>query len=670
MTGISRENTLASSCTGMRIAMMLGCLASVLAAIGSAAGDEPTTITLDGSRLLSAFEGLGALSAGASSRLLIDYPEPQRSQILDYLFKPNYGAAFQHFKVEIGGDVNSTDGCEPSHMHARDDENYTRGYEWWLMKEAKARNPRIMLDCLEWGAPAWIGGGKFYSQDNADYIARFIQGAKRVHGLEIDCTGIWNEKPYDVAWIKLLRKTLDRNGLQHVQIVAADANQKQWAIAADMEKDPELERAVGVIGEHYPRFKTTPTAQQRGKPLWASEDGPWNGNWNGARQLAKAYNRNYVVGRMTKTVVWSLITAYYDNLPLPGSGVMRANTPWCGAYEVQPALWATAHTTQFAQPGWKYLGGEGCGLLPAGGSYVTLRAPGGDDFSIIVETMDARGPQAVVFRLAGGLRARKLHVWRSDVREQFVRIDDAAPAGEAVMLTLEPESIYSLTTTTGQQKGLPATPIPARMPFPNPYEETFESYQSGTTPRYFDDQAGIFEVALRADGRGQCLRQIVDRKGIEWQPMPEPWTLLGDALWGDGEVSVDARIEPLPGRAPAGEAPGARRFVALLARVGRIAQNAAPPAAYCLRLYEDGDWELRAARSVLASGKVASAGDAWHALAMRLQGTRIVASIDGKAVAERSDEHYELGRVGLGSGWHGAQFANFRVKMAAGKPKP
>ena len=30
-------------------------------------------------------------------------------------------------------------------MHHKDDENYERGYEWWLMKEAKARNPNIQL---------------------------------------------------------------------------------------------------------------------------------------------------------------------------------------------------------------------------------------------------------------------------------------------------------------------------------------------------------------------------------------------------------------------------------------------------------------------------------------------------------------------------------------------
>jgi len=106
---------------------------------------QKSEIKIDGSSKGRIFEGIGGVSAGASSRLLIDYPEPQRSQILDYLFKPNYGASLQHLKVEVGGDTNSTDGSEPSHMRTRTDENYDRGYEWWLMKEAKKRNPKIIL---------------------------------------------------------------------------------------------------------------------------------------------------------------------------------------------------------------------------------------------------------------------------------------------------------------------------------------------------------------------------------------------------------------------------------------------------------------------------------------------------------------------------------------------
>ena len=99
------------------IRSLLGSLIT-LASISLAFGADHT-IVLDGKATGRIYEGLGAVSAGASSRLLIDYPEPYRSQILDYLFKPGYGAALQHLKVEIGADVNSTDGSEPSHMRSR-----------------------------------------------------------------------------------------------------------------------------------------------------------------------------------------------------------------------------------------------------------------------------------------------------------------------------------------------------------------------------------------------------------------------------------------------------------------------------------------------------------------------------------------------------------------------
>src|SRR5690606_16436066 len=49
-------------------------------------GTWPWPLLLDGSRRGRMFEGVGALSGGgATSRLLPDYPEPQRSQMLDYV---------------------------------------------------------------------------------------------------------------------------------------------------------------------------------------------------------------------------------------------------------------------------------------------------------------------------------------------------------------------------------------------------------------------------------------------------------------------------------------------------------------------------------------------------------------------------------------------------------
>ena len=62
-------------------------------------------------------DGFGAISGGgATSRLLFSYEEPELSQILDYLFKPQYGLSLHHLKVEIGGDGQSSEGVESSHM--------------------------------------------------------------------------------------------------------------------------------------------------------------------------------------------------------------------------------------------------------------------------------------------------------------------------------------------------------------------------------------------------------------------------------------------------------------------------------------------------------------------------------------------------------------------------
>src|SRR5512132_3598141 len=99
-------------------------VATVVLAAGLVAATAPaeaaTSITINGGSAGRTFDGVGAVSGGGgNSRLLIDYPEPQRSQILDYLFKPGYGAALQILKVEIGGDTNSTSGAEPSHEHVR-----------------------------------------------------------------------------------------------------------------------------------------------------------------------------------------------------------------------------------------------------------------------------------------------------------------------------------------------------------------------------------------------------------------------------------------------------------------------------------------------------------------------------------------------------------------------
>lgn len=627
-------------------------------------------IVLDGQSPGQVYDGIGAVSAGASSRLLIDYPEPYRSQILDYLFKPDYGASLQHLKVEIGADVNSTDGSEPSQMRTRDDHDYSRGYEWWLMQEAHQRNPQIILDTLAWGAPGWIGGGDFYSDDMANYVADFIEGAKKTWDLDIAYTGIWNEKHFESPeYVKILRHVLDEHHLG-TKIVCCDeyprADVDQWVILKEMQKDPALREAVAVVSVHYPRVHgkvTTPdSALNIGKPLWSSEDQPASSasfilsrNWqSGGRALAQLYNENYLKGHFTATEIWSPITSYYDNLAAPNSGLMYANTPWSGHYDVQSAIWVTAHTTQFAQPGWTYLE-KSCGDLPENGDYVTLKSTDGKDWSVVLQTIDAKHPQSVQFTVAGGLSTATVHVWETNSSRSFEHVADVPVRDGKFSYTFDPDSLYSLTTTTGQHKGT-AQP-PAAAPFPLPYKESFESTQLDRSPKFLADQDGAFEVR-KCEGRsGQCLEQLITDRPIPWGPLPDPWTMAGNADWADYKVGADVRIDGTGSAMVIGRIDSANVFADQQARL---------PSGYALRLHSDGVWELlstayhRPTRT-LAQGKASIASGEWHNLGLVFQGEKIAANLDGKALATVQDAAHKKGMIGIGSEWNRAQFDNLAV---------
>ena len=637
--------------------------------IAAASSAQTAQVVLDGNSKGRVFDGLGAASAGASSRLLIDYPEPQRSQILDYLFKPNYGASLQHLKVEIGADVNSTDGSEPSHMRSSSDHDSTRGYEWWLMVEAHKRNPAIILEILPWGAPGWIGTNTLYTPKMAGYVADFIRAAKIDYGLDIAYAGVWNETVFDLPYVKELHRRLRADHID-TKIICCDEyigeGAGQWAIADEILKDPELAKAIQVIGVHYPiadgKITTTDSARKTGKPLWSSEDQPNSGGgpivsreWPiGGRILAHRYNQNYLEGSLTSTEIWSPVTSYYDNLAAPNSGLMYANTPWSGHYDVQSTIWVTAHTTQFAQPGWQYLDSRS-GSLPEKGSYVALCSPEGKNWSVILETIGAQRPQPVAFRLTGGLATTEVHIWETNGSRTFEHVAIIKPANDTFQYTFEPDSLYSLTTTTGQGKGMAQPPAAAAFPFP--YADDFEKTPLKHTPKYLSDQDGAFEVQPCDGRRGQCLEQMISTKPIPWGPLPDPFTLAGNEDSIDYSVVADVHFLSASPAALMGRIDSADVFQDGKARW---------PSAYVLRVKPDGAWELLSTEfkkpvTNLASGSVALDRGRWHHLELRFLGKRIVASLDGAQLASVENTAHTHGMFALGTEWDHIQFDNLRV---------
>ena len=78
-------------------------------------GASMSTVRIDTAAAGPAFDGLGGCSAGTGPRLLIDYAEPARSELLDFLFLPHHGASLDIIKLEIGGQGDSTTGTESTH---------------------------------------------------------------------------------------------------------------------------------------------------------------------------------------------------------------------------------------------------------------------------------------------------------------------------------------------------------------------------------------------------------------------------------------------------------------------------------------------------------------------------------------------------------------------------
>jgi glycosyl hydrolase family 59/glycosyl hydrolase family 59 (putative galactocerebrosidase) len=639
-----------------RIAIAASVLAAVpLVVIGvaQAAPIGSTAVTIDGRQGGRTFDGVGAISGGGgNSRLLVDYPEPQRSQILDYLFKPGYGAALQILKVEIGGDTNSTDGAEPSHMHTRTDLNCDRGYEWWLMEQAKARNPAIKLAALSWGAPGWVGGPAhtFWTQDTITYLIKWLGCAKQ-HNLSIDYIGGWNERGHDKTWYENVHKALSAN---HFSTKLVGDDSKGWSTATDMAADPAFNAAVDVVGTHYPcgyqgtdkgkKCSNSDVARGLGKPLWASETGSQDYN-TGAFATARSLNRGYLDARMTGFLNWPLVAAITPNLKWSTTGLVLANQPWAGSYAVGTQVWAIAQATQFTAPGWTYvdsasgyLGGD-----RANGSYVTLKAPGRKDYSTIVETLDATAAQTLSVRVVGGLPTGTVHVWATNLNstnasDHLVHVGDVTPVRDRYTVTLKPGFVYTLTTTTGQGKGTAHGKANATMALP--YKDSFDGYAMGREARYLADMDGAFETVRCGGSRaGTCVRQMAPQEPVEWRAgARDPSALLGDVGWTDYTVRVDVLLEQ----------PG---YVELLGRVGAQGGTPAQLDAFVLRVTDRGGWSLLKAKNPatpLASGAVTPLGtNRWHTMSLSFKGSTITAAIDGGTVGTVTNTSYPAGQIGI-----------------------
>ena len=293
-------------------------------------------------------------------------------------------------------------------------------------------------------------------------------------------------------------------------------------------------------------------------------------------------------------------------------------------------MWASAHTCQFSEVGWR-IPFQSAGALSSGGSYLTLIAPNSSDFSVVIETASARCHRCPGFSFAAQLPqllklsvprlllessgpaaasvgSPSLYVWSTNQTHQFQQLPplqpEAAESGATTLvlsLRVQPQSLYTVTTTTGQTKGSFAGAVPASFAFPSTWKDGFDDRLDESLGKFFADQCGSFQVMPHLDprGGGKALRQRVTVKpGVNsWDGnLDSPLTVIGDAnpatnVYKRTSISVRLWLPPAP--------PATLSSAQLLlppTKTHPIHNSQAPPSVFVPhaqnRLFGRGYWQL------------------------------------------------------------------------------
>jgi len=662
--------------------------------------------TADGStadmRPNSFWRGFGYISANNSSRLLLDYRAEHREvydRLLTYMFDIEKGLGMSHIKLELGADINSTSGTEPSLKRSADEPaDVTRGAGFILAADALKINPDITLELLSWGVPGYIN----YAPEDEKQELRYrwfketLDEAYEKYGLKFSYIDPnINERAVEKEWIKYFSARLRSETdcpypYSQIKIVIADED-ACYNAAGDMLRDPDLMNAVDVIGIHYTSTADENTRRCKDefcKELWYSEglapanvshlavnaDGNGLGGVNGALDVAGRIINMYPSGGFTAYEFQPAIAAYYSGVNFFPKQLIRANEPWSGHTEYGSGIYMAQHFARFSRKGWRFVQsacfGDGTErehvLRDTTDNRLVLCDPDSGNYSMIFvnNTSDERIYDIEIKNLS----CAAVNVWETRGPDggsfdgNYLKLRERiTPQEGSYSRTVCPYSIVTATTLDTKPMQLD-DPLPDK-PLALPYTDDFSCSEYGKNflaergfaPRYMTDQGGAFEI-VREGGRNVLMQKITEElRGSEWGFTPDPVTSFGDDRWTNYTFSADVR---LTSEEDCKAGIGARYLLSACEQ---------SRSGYRLEIDNNGTWRLYSMMTVLVSGTLPQCDvKAWHRLSLTCSDAQISCSIDGRELATITVTEGLIfsGRASLFSSYHNVSFADISVTPA------
>jgi len=659
------------------------------------------------------YRGLGVITGNNSSRLLMDYKTENPDaywEIMNLLFKKDYGAGLTHVKIEFGSDVNSSSGTEPSIMRSADEEaDVTRGAGFMFAADALSINPDITVDLLRWGEPQWVTNA-FSESTEAGHAARYkwykaaIDKAYDTYGIKFThISADANEaERADTEWIIYLANALEnetdeRYDYGTIRIVASD-ELGSWTIARAMMENEELRNAVDILGEHYNTWadnnaKTLST--EYGKEIWYTEgvastniaklavnsNGSGINGTNGALDVCNRIINGYYNGRMTMYEYQPAVAAYYSGAKYFPKSLLNAQTPWNGYYEADCGIWTSAHFTMFIENGWRYIdsacygdGKEAHAISETTNNYMTVTDTETGDYTIVI-CNDSAEQRNYTFTLDNMTKAdAPIYVWETRGPEEGQAYDANYFKKTGAYLPVEKNGKYgysievkpySIVTVTTLDKTADVSVYncsyenkPLDINYSDDFEYSDEFLSSrGYAPLYTTDYGGAFEVES-VDGNKVLMQKInLDNKPTDWRfrGTPYPITSLGDDRWSNYNAEIDFKLTD----------DNERNYVLFGVRylLAELDTNGAENG-YAFKISPSGKWELKKNTKSLSGGTLENFdSSAWHTIKITANGTNITAYLDGEELTQYNDEsaYANSGRIVIGSSLYNNLFDNLKV---------
>ena len=344
-----------------------------------------STGTVDWNKAAQEIDGFGASGAFHMAGNLMDFAEPQRTEILDHLFSQTSGAGLsivRNFVGDGGSWGSKSNGPSPSIEPQEGVWNWTGDEdEIWLMKEAAKRGCTRFMSTV-WSPPAWmktnnnvIGGSlrpdKY--QAFAEYLSMYVRGYKEHHGIDIYAISLANEPDIHVKYsscnwtgkefhefLKFLIPVFERDKITAKVVVGEHSAWTENPVLESLEDSVTAAR-IDIVGVHAygVRDPFPPITQRSGllvetlhqkKKIWQTEVGNLGRNYPDIRDglyWAEVVHTHVAENNTNAWLYWWAVSPYAG-----AGGSLTHHDSGKKTYTVDKRLYTIGNFSRFVRPGY------------------------------------------------------------------------------------------------------------------------------------------------------------------------------------------------------------------------------------------------------------------------------------------------------------------------------